>query len=220
MLILGGFGPNSLLAVLAVAVLFLGSWLLWRPGESPILLYVFGFQWLQASIKVFHANWLGMDVAALASYGGDVDLAIVLSLLGLAVLALGMRLGAGPWRSQDGALVRSTASSYGPQYWFRLYAAALLIATLAQSVAWVIPGLSQPLLALANLKWAFFWILAYATLARLALAACIGCWHSGWKSLLGLGGYFSDFKTPLFFTMLAVMAARVRLSVRTIFRRC
>lgn len=211
-LILGGFGPNSLLAVLATAVLFLGSWLLWRPGESPILLYVFGFQWLQASIKVFHANWLGMDVAALASYGGNVDLATVLSLLGLAVLALGMRVGAGPWRSQDGALVRSAASSYGPEYWFRLYAAALLIATLAQASTWVIPGLSQPLLALASLKWAFYWMLAYATFAQSGTSRLYWLLAFGLEILLGLGGYFSDFKTPLIFTLLAAMTARVRLS--------
>ena len=39
------------------------------------------------------------------------------------------------------------------------------------------------------------------------------CWHLVVEIVLGLGGYFSDFKTPLFFTLLAAMAARVRLSL-------
>lgn len=208
-----GLRPNSMLAVLSIAVLLLGSWLLWRPGESPILLFVFGYQWLQASVMVFHANWAGMDVAALASHGGNVDLAIVLSLLGLAVLALGMRLKAGPWRPQDSALVRSTASSYGPQYWFLLYAVALLIATIAQSVALMSPGLSQPLLAFANMKWAFFWILTYATFTQPDASRKYWLLAFGLEMLLGLGGYFAEFKTPLVFTLLAVVAARARLSV-------
>src|SRR5690242_15739742 len=84
--IIGGFGPNSLLAVLAIAVLLAGAFLLWRPGEPAILLFVFCFQWLQASLKVFHANWLDVDVTKIAPYGGDTELAILLSLLGLAVL--------------------------------------------------------------------------------------------------------------------------------------
>jgi hypothetical protein len=209
-LVLGGFGPNSLLAILAVAVLFWGSRLLWRPGETPILLFVFGYQWLQASTQVFHANWLGMDVAALAPFGGNIQLAIVLSLLGLVVLALGLRLGAGPWRRQYGAMVRSHASQHGPQYWFRLYGVALLIATLAQSVASAIPGLSQPLLALASLKWAFYWMLAYATFTQPGTNRQYWLLAFGLELLLGLGGYFSGFKVVLFFTLFAAVAAGIR----------
>ena len=101
-----GLGPNSLLTLCAIGVLLLGAWLLWRPAESPILLFVFCIQWLQASIKIFNANWLNEDVGALAFFGGDVRGAILLSLLGLIALAIGMRLGSGPWRPQDGLAIR------------------------------------------------------------------------------------------------------------------
>jgi hypothetical protein len=215
LLVFGILGPNSLLAVLAVVVLFLGGCWLWRPGESSILFFVLGFQWLQASIKVFQANWLGVDVAKLtAYYGADIQLATVLSLLALVALISGMRLGVGRWRSQDGALARSNAWSREPAYWFRLYAAALLIATFVQSVAWVIPGLAQPLLALATLKWAFYWMLAYATFVQFSTSRLYWLLAFGLEMLIGLGGYFSDFKTVLFFTLMAVAAAGVRLSVR------
>ena len=207
--VIGGFGPNALLAVLAIAVLLSGVFLLWRPGESPILLFVFCYQWLQASIRVFHANWRGVDVTELAHYGGDVQLATVLSLLGLLALALGLRLGAGPWRSQDGTLARITASRFAPQYWFRLYVGAFLVATFAQSVAWV----SQPLLALASLKWAFYWMLAYATFAQSGTSRLYWLFALALELILGVGGYFADFKTPLIFTLLAAMTARVRLSL-------
>ena len=212
--VIGGFGPNSLLAVLAIAVLLMGAFLLWRPRESPILLFVFGYQWLQASIGVFHANWLGIDVMDLGKYGGDFHLATVLSLLGLMALALGMRLGVGPWRQKDGVLARSSASCVAPQYWFRLYAGAFLVSILAQSVSIMIPGLSQPLLAFASLKWAFFWILAYATFSQPGTNRLYWLFAFALEMILGIGGYFADFRTPLAFTLLAAAAAGVRLSIR------
>ncbi len=212
LLLVCSFGPNALLAVFSIILLFLGSWLLWRPGESPILLFVFGYQWMQASTKIFHANWLNQDVAQVAPYGGDVQLAILLSLSGLAVLTLGMRLGAGPWTPENAMLLRERATAFRPRYWFRLYAVALLAATLAQGVAWFVPGLTQPLLAVASIKWAFFWILAYASFAqprasRLYLLAALGI-----ELAIGLGGYFADFKTPLLFALFALVAAGLRLS--------
>src|SRR5438874_369674 len=44
-----GVGSNSLTALFAFAVLVSGFTLLWRPGETPILLYGFVFQWVEAS---------------------------------------------------------------------------------------------------------------------------------------------------------------------------
>ena len=111
-----GFGTNTLLALLATIVLQWGLWLLWRPGESPILLFIFCYQWLQASTTIFLANWRGIDINLTAVsagwgsykvYGVDIWLATLLSLLGLVALALGMRLGAGPQRPQIAALVRN-----------------------------------------------------------------------------------------------------------------
>jgi hypothetical protein len=212
--VIGGFGPNSMLAALAIAVLVTGVFLLWRPGESGILLFVFGFQWMQASIGVFYANWLDIDVIDFSEYGSDFRLATILSLLGLIALALGMRLGAGPWRQQDGAVARTTSSHFAPRYWFWLYAAAFAVATLAQFLASMIPGLSQPLIALASLKWAFYWLLAYATFAQSGASRQYWLVALTLELMLGIGGYFSDFKTPLIFTFLAVVAAGARFSIR------
>lgn len=208
-----GLGPNGLLTLCSIGALLLGTWLLWRPAESPILLFVFCIQWLQASIKIYNANWLNKDVSAISDFGGDIRAAILLSVSGAIVLAVGMRLGAGPWRPHEGLATRYTALAYPPNVWFKLYCGAFLTAFLAQSFAWAVPGLSQPLLALASLKWAFYWMLAYATFVhgrgnRIYLALALAT-----ELVLGVGGYFSDFKTVLFFTSLALVAAGVRVSV-------
>ena len=101
--LLAGLGPNVVLAAAALIVLLVGLALLWRPGETPVLLFLFAFPWLQASVSIFHANWLGVPVAEHSPFPADMQAAILLTLAGLLTVAVGMRLGAGAWRSQDAA---------------------------------------------------------------------------------------------------------------------
>src|SRR5262249_37557799 len=140
----GAAGPNFLLALVSVAVLIVGCLLLWRPGESPILLFTFAYPWLQGSVAIFHANWLGLDVNGSAPYPGDLPSAIVMSLAGLLALAIGMRLGAGPRRMGDVHAMRELALSQPIKRWFRLYALAWALSFVALSFAWIMPGLTQP----------------------------------------------------------------------------
>ena len=210
---LGGSGPNPGLALLSAVALIAGTVLLWRPGESPILLFIFGCQWVQTSIAIHHASWLGLTVSELAPFGGDQDSAIGLSLAGLVVLAAGLRWGAGRWRRQHGDDARRSALSVPIRSWFHLYAAASGIGAVAAMSVSAVPGLAQPLLALANLKWAFYFMLATAAFVRgqgghpMFLAAFC------FELASGLGGFFSDFKTVLLVTLFALGAAGTRLSV-------
>lgn len=78
-----GIGSNSLTALFAFAVLVSGFALLWRPGETPILLYGFVFQWIEASLSIFQANWQNTALSTLALFGGEIELSTMLSLVGL-----------------------------------------------------------------------------------------------------------------------------------------
>lgn len=213
---IGGPGPNLLLALLSVAVLVVGCMLLWRPGESPILLFVFAYPWLQGSIAIYHANWLGVDIAAYAPFHGDMHSAVVMSLAGVLTLAVGMRLAAGSRRTEDVLAVRETALSQPMRRWFQLYATAWAVGFLALSFAWVLPGLSQPMLALAGLRWAFFFMLALAYFVRRRDRGQLFPLAFLFELALGIGGYFSDFKTVFFITLFAVLASGVRLSAKTL----
>jgi hypothetical protein len=61
-LLLGGFGPNFEVALWSAGALFCGTAILWRRGEFPDLLFVFLMGWLQASVAVFHSNYLGIEL--------------------------------------------------------------------------------------------------------------------------------------------------------------
>ena len=208
----GGIGPNSFLALIAVSVLVFGIFLLWRPGEPPIFLLIFGMQWLQVSLGTFQANLDGVDIDKTTEFNAEVWRAALLSLLGLAILAVGIRIGAGRWRLAPALLARQIVTRYPVPTFFRLYALAFAAAFFSEGFAYVIPGLSQLFLAVTSVKWAFFWLLAYATFCQKGsrkiffLAAFL--LELGW----GIGGFFSDFKTVFFVTLLALAAANVRIS--------
>jgi hypothetical protein len=214
--LIGGIGPNILIALLSMAVLFVGSILLWRPGESPILLFAFALPWAQASIAIWHANWLGIGIVDYTPFVGDTQAAVIMSLAGLLALAVGMRLGAGKRRWEDVLGLHQTALSQPPMRWFRLYAIAWVVSFLALSFAWIVPGLSQPMLALAAMKWAFFYMLAFACFTRGLERGQLFVLVFLFELVTAIGGYFSDFKTVFFVTLLAALASGVRVSPKTL----
>lgn len=208
-------GPNFTLACLSAFVLVVGIALLWRPGESPILLFLFGYQWMQGSILIFLSNLRGLDISAVWDATGEVGIATMLTEVGLLVFALGMRIGAGGRRLEQGREAWSQALSRPLDTWFWIYFATAFVGAGAEISARFLPGLSQPLLTLALIKWAFFFMLAYAAVASRQLRHPLFLTAFAFELLRGLGGYFSDFKTVFLITILAAVATNRRVSPRT-----
>lgn len=209
-----GFGPNLNLALLSLAVLVVGCIVLWRPGETPFLCVTFCVHWLGASVAIFYANWLDLDILRASVFGGEISLATVLSLVGILFLAFGMRVGAGTWRPREAESALSIACAHPVSRWFGLYCIALAVSLTALAFMWVLPGLSQALLALAGLRWAFFFVLAYASFARGGVGGMYFPLAFAIELALGLGTYFSDFRTVFFFSIYAALASGLRLNAR------
>ena len=140
-LLTSGFGPNFDLALLSLAVFVVGCVVLWRPGESPVLVLTFALHWLGASIAIFHANWLDVDIFGYSEFGGEMRWAATLSLVGLLCLAVGMRAGAGAWRPREAATARAIAMAHPTSRWFKLYCIACAASFVAMSLVWLVPGL-------------------------------------------------------------------------------
>jgi hypothetical protein len=212
LLLIGGIGPNLLLAVLSVAVLIAGCMLLWRPGEPPVLLFTFAYPWLQGSVSIFHANWLGIDVTQYTPFGGQMRAAVIMSLAGLLTLALGMRLGVGKAHQGDVFAMREMALSQPVKRWFWLYALAWALGLVAARLAGYVPGLTQPMLALAAMRWAFFFMLAVACFSQ--GRALRGVFPAVFLLELaaGIGSYFADFKTVFVITFFALLASGTRIT--------
>ncbi len=82
---------GSLIAGLAFFVLFVSAGLVWRANEPPILSFTLAFQWIFIVVGYLYTAAGGN----LGEYTliGNVDLAVLASLVGLLCIAIGMRLG-------------------------------------------------------------------------------------------------------------------------------
>lgn len=213
--LLGLFTPNPGLTLATALLLGWFFLLLWRPGEPPILLLVLGYQWLQVVAKLFNANVLGLPLKELNEYGGDIEKAVWLSMFALAALAMGMRLALTRYRPTSPEVARSEALLFSPGRVWALYLAAVAASVVVLSVARVFPGITQIAIALANIKWAVYFVLAYVCFLRperlYLLAMAFGI-----ELALGLGAYFSSFKTVFFVTILAFITSGKKVSGRQI----
>ena len=208
--LLGLLTPNPLLTTAGIAVLPLLTLLLWRPGDPPILLLVVLNQWAQVFVPVLQANLAGQRV------GEDVrlpemELAALLGLFTVLILAVGMRVGAGRVASlEDGALDRWRLEAR-PRRLVILYAVALVLGVALPEIAWIAPLLRQPILALGGLRWIAVFIILWLAVTRndlgLLAAAVVLV-----ETIIGLGSYFSGFKTVYYLGAVALLSVRSRSS--------
>lgn len=217
--LLGFATANPLLTVAALAVLPFLVAFTWVPGEPPILAFVVVFQWLQATMRVFHANFVGADVDDLVLYPqlgvfADVETALWLSLSGLLVLAIGIRVAT--WNvapPQRTVLLREAeAFSISRAFWLYL-ATTFAVTALAGSVGFL-SGLKQILFAVEELKWAAYFFLGYLVFIRREGYGYFGLAFAV-EFVSGIG-FFSGFKEAVFVTVVTYFAARSRVTMATV----
>jgi hypothetical protein len=197
---------NPLLSMGSMVVLLLLGALLWRPGEPPALLYAMGYHWMQASILIIYANVTGTRMDLLG-YGLHVELATWLTLAGVLAVAVGMRLGAGKNYGPVAELsVSAITRMLSVDRLFVASLAAIGLALVVSRLAYVVPGLVQPLLALTLLHWVTVYLFSYTVMTQ----------HRGYRLLgvvfaveimIGFLGFFSDFKTVLIVMLLAALTS-------------
>jgi len=207
-----GIGPNFPFALLACIVLIVGTYMLWRPGEAQILLFIFGYQWLQLVTSIFYANIRGVPLVELLYDYPNIKEATILVAISLLCLAVGMRIGAGAQRLRYLRAAHNLIDSVSPRKWLLLHLVTWVIATAALLLALQIPGLSQPLLALANMKWGTFLILTIVTFTRPDSSRVAWLTLFGIEFVLSFGGYFSSFKLVFLYLLIAMSALGMRLT--------
>ena len=211
---------NPLLTVASIAVLPFLIALTWSPGEPPVLSFVLVFHWLQATTRVFHANIVGADVqdSSLVFYSqfgafADVETAIWLTLIGLVVLAIGMRAAIQTMGPADEEAVLREAETFSVRraFWLYLFATFALTALVGSVGYW--SGFRTILIGVGQLKWALYFFLGYLVLVRregyvyFLVAFAI-------EFISGIG-FFAGFKEVIFVSGITYFAARSRIGVGT-----
>jgi hypothetical protein len=197
--------PVQLISVACLAALL--AVLFWKPADCRILLLPLLFQWTAVAVKPVRSALSGYPLSDFADFGTNLEPAVLLAALGLGGLACGIR-----W----GSHVRPKTPSNERQMWPRqsvlsLAIAGLLLGHFLDYVAIFGSGARQIILAMGSVKYAALFILAYWTFSRreglIWLAAVVGV-----EIVLGMTGFFAEFKVTLLVVTTALLVARRRFS--------
>lgn len=209
LLVMALLGPNVLLASCSILILVIGSFLLWRPLEPPVLLLIFVFQWTQASLHIF-LGALTREPIGSGYFTADPTYATWLAMIGLLFISIGIRVAAGPLRRNNALVVRQQIRHIPQLRFFKIYLVAVAVALLAPLISDAVPGLRQPLQVAVALKWAAYVIFTVATFSKPHASRSLWLLVFIVEFAQGLGGYFSNFKLVLIYTLLGIMAAGYR----------
>lgn len=213
MALLGLVTPNPLLTAASFVVLLLLLTLLWRPGEPPILIMCSLMQWLQVVTPVFDADLQGVTLEV-SSGVPTHDQATWLSLLGVLVMASGMRLALKHRLGSVAPQIEQEFAALDLPRVFAGYLVAFGLTTFSGYIAWQLGGLTQLVLAVGLLKWGMLWLLMCGALTQERRYDLIG-FTLLLETCIGFIGFFSTFKEAYFVLALALLTVRKRLTLLT-----
>lgn len=207
---------NPLLSCVAIGILPILAYLTWRPGEPPVLFFAVFFQWLQVSMAVFYANFMGKDISTPPNVP-TMETAVLLSMAGVVLLALGMRFGA-DWKRRRKLVPDSSVTiRYSEKKIWIVYLILFVLGIALPPFLWQVNQLRTVVLGLLHLKWVAYFVLVYLAFARggglrnkYLLAG------TALEILFGFSGYFSGYKQVFFILGIAFLTARARLKTKDI----
>lgn len=205
---------NSLLTFACITVVPIMAVLVWRIGEPPVVFAALFAQWLQVSVGAFRATADGVTLENLFGTPG-ASYATWLSLGGLLILAFGIRLANLNRRPMDIEALRNELRTFRYSRIVVAYIIAQSTNLSLQGIIWLVPGLSQALLAATQLRWLFYFLLVVTTLVQkrsytylvMATAFEIG---------LGFTSFFSDFRYVFFVLAVSYLTVQTRMTARMV----
>ena len=209
---------NPSLTTFAIVLLPVLAKLVWRRGEPPLLMFMCGMQWLQASAAIFYANFYHASLTQ--AFGGtELERATWLSLIGVLALAVGMRVAlfrAAPIRED---LQQQDADSYSIGLIYGAYMLVFAVSYIATGLATRVPALAQFFFAVTNIKWTLMFMLLYSVSVQqrgYAFAAA----GVAIEVLSGVLGYFAGFKGVFFLLLIVSLSSAAALRGRKLLTIC
>ncbi len=205
-----GLSPSPLILVLSGITLFVCILLLWTVDDLPLLIFPVAYQWSEISAKPIATIFYDVPLDSLSDYGASLLPGAALGLIGLMFLAVGLRLGAGPQR--DGIIkgLNLNTAHLPFRTVLGLSLTAIILGHLLYNVSGLVGPARQIFLALAQVKLAGLFVLSYWCFKHhrgyLILMPLVGM-----EIVVGMLGFFADFRSPVLIVFLAAIAARPRL---------
>ena len=168
-------------------------------------------QWLQAAAATLYCDLFDLPME-IAFGAPQMETAAWLSLLGVLVIAFGMRIALSSMRR--GRIVARAMEADVNRWQFErvviLWLGSWMIGVLASAIGWRYPSVHQFFVPLTQVKWIFFYIMSYTALRSgrnlFALALIVMVEFFG-----GFLGWFSSYKEVLLMVIIAAITTQLKL---------
>jgi hypothetical protein len=209
--VLAVFSTAPLVVALSGACLFAMIFLLWRGDEPPILLLPVLFQWSEVALVPISTVWKQVPLNSLSTYGADLQESAIYGLIGVLLLAVGLRAGAGTSKRvpQTRRLIEEVRILEFDQI-ARLCLMAIGVGYAAAIVRPFAGGAAELVHQIGSVKQAGLFVLTFWCLSRKShLWLLTGV--VVFEMVSGLTGFFAEFKDSVLTFLVATLAARPRI---------
>ena len=213
LLLISVLSHNPLLTFISIIVLIKSVRLVWRENEPPIFPFIIIYHWFQISTKIFHSNFLNIDINIISSSNSSTE-AIWLSLIGLFCLSYGIHIVTKNIKFVNYNTINSYGNLYSLKKLFKIYLITFVLYALLKAIMFSVPQLTQIISGVMKFKviliYLFFLISFIKTEYKLMIFIIIV------ESCFGLLGFFSSFKEPFFLLFLAFFTINSNLTKRAL----
>jgi hypothetical protein len=156
---------------------------------------------------------MGLSLDDMSDHAVPLTPAVLFGLFGLSGLAVAIRLGMG--RATAAPQIESEAGRWPRGSILQLSVLLIVVGHVLDNVQYMFGGAQQIIVALANVKWAGLFLLAYWVLSNrqgygwLAVILVI-------EIMLGMTGFFAEFRIVLFVALAAAISARTQLRLSNV----
>ena len=196
--------------------LYAGIYYLQQPYKSSVFSIIFFYHFLQIIAGIWQATYLGKDI----NYrSGNMGLATITSLVSLMVMFAPIIYYQNKLPRLSFATLKNHADKLSLNKTLYAYVIAFLISGVLSPIRFLLPGYTQIIITVVNLKWFFFLLFGFQCLLKNKRKKEF-YFFVGIEFLLGFYSFFSDFKTVVFFVAVLYLTMLTMISIKKLLIGC
>jgi hypothetical protein len=204
--------PNGFYLFFPVLILYFLLYQMQQPYKPAIFTVLILQHFLQIATAVWLCNYLGKEIDYNTS---NRSTAIVACSVGLVALMLPVLYVQNRLPQQSRTSLRNYSTTFSTEKVMYAYIISFFIASFLGSIAFVFGGFTQIIISVVKVKWVLFLLFGYQCLLKneykkmFYLAVCL-------EFLSGFLGFFSDFKTVIYFLIALIIPLYEKLDFRQV----
>jgi len=203
---------NGIYLFFPVAVIYVLLYQLQQPYKPGVFTLIALQHFLQIAAGVWLCNYLGKDINYNTSSRAT---AIVASSIGLCFLLGPIVYYQGKIPAQSRKSLYDCVRNFSTQKAMNLYIIAFFTSSFLGSVAFIFGGLTQVIFSLVKVKWLFFLLFGYMTVLKKEKLNIFYLFML-LEFLNGFLGFFSDFKTVIYFLVILIFSLVEKLEFKKV----